>query len=229
MARDSYFLSCIMNHSILCLQKGKKNLNVWPSILSAFNHYEAQECRKAGWVWVEPYFLLWASLVVETVKNLPAMWKTQVQSLNWEDPLKKGMATHSSILAWKIPCTEESGQLQSMGFQRAGSDWATNTHLYTFLFLPVTPHCTPGSPKEGIGKWAIGILVKFYALWPGASCLGSLTRFGHSLSRTTNVVAENPPSIAGLASCYNPIDDVLYNTNFVKDQKHSENNCYPGE
>ena len=60
--------------------------------------------------------------VVETVKNLPAMWKTQVQSLNWEDPLKKGMATHSSILAWKIPCTEESGQLQSMGFQRAGSD-----------------------------------------------------------------------------------------------------------
>ena len=71
---------------------------------------------------MEPYFLLWASLVVETVKNLPAMWKTQVQSLNWEDPLKKGMATHSSILAWKIPCTEESGQLQSMGSQRVGHD-----------------------------------------------------------------------------------------------------------
>ena len=64
---------------------------------------------------MEPYFLLWASLVVETVKNLPAMWKTQVQSLNWEDPLKKGMATHSSILAWKIPWTEEPGGLQSMG------------------------------------------------------------------------------------------------------------------
>ena len=118
---------------------------------------------------------------------------------------------------------------QSMGWQRAGSDWATNTHLYTFLFLPVTPHCTPGSPKEGRGKWAIEILVKFYALWPGASCLGSLTWFGHLPSRITNVVRENPRSIADLASCYNPIDDVSYNTSFVKDQKHSENNCYPGE
>ena len=45
----------------------------------------------------------WASLVVQMVKNLPAMWKTWVQSLGWEDPLEKGMATHSSILAWRIP------------------------------------------------------------------------------------------------------------------------------
>ena len=71
---------------------------------------------------MEPYFLLWASLVVQTVKNLPAVQKTRVQSLGREDPLQKGMATHSSILAWKIPCTEEPGQLQSMGLQRAGSD-----------------------------------------------------------------------------------------------------------
>ena len=71
---------------------------------------------------MELYFLLWASLVVQTVKNLPAVWKTRVQSLGREDPLQKGMATHSSILAWKIPCTEEPGQLQSMGLQRAGSD-----------------------------------------------------------------------------------------------------------
>jgi len=45
----------------------------------------------------------WASLVVQLVKNLPAMWETWVQSLGWEDPLKKGKATHSSILAWRIP------------------------------------------------------------------------------------------------------------------------------
>ena len=56
------------------------------------------------------------------VKNLPATQKTQVQSLGWEDPLEKGMATHSSILAWKIPWTEESGGLWSMGSQRVGHD-----------------------------------------------------------------------------------------------------------
>ena len=51
------------------------------------------------------------------VKNLPAMWKTRVRYLGWEDPLEKEMVTHSSILVWKIPWTEESGGLQSMGSQ----------------------------------------------------------------------------------------------------------------
>ena len=59
-----------------------------------------------------------ASLVAQMVKNLPAMKETRVQSLGWEDPLEKGMATHSSILAWRIPRTEEPGGLQSMGSQR---------------------------------------------------------------------------------------------------------------
>ena len=58
-----------------------------------------------------------ASLVVQTVKNLPAMQETQVQFLGWEDSLEKEMATHSSILAWEIPWTEEPGRLQSMGLQ----------------------------------------------------------------------------------------------------------------
>ena len=61
-----------------------------------------------------------ASLVAQMVKNLPAMQETQVQSLGWENPLEKGMATHSSILAWRIPWTEEPGGLQSMGSQRVG-------------------------------------------------------------------------------------------------------------
>ena len=52
------------------------------------------------------------------VKKLPAMQKTQVQSLGWEDPLEEGMATHSSILAWRIPWTEEPGGLQSIGLQK---------------------------------------------------------------------------------------------------------------
>ena len=60
--------------------------------------------------------------MAQLVKNLPAMQETQVQPLGREDPLDKGMATHCSILAWRIPWTEESGGLQSMGFQRLGHD-----------------------------------------------------------------------------------------------------------
>ena len=62
------------------------------------------------------------SLVAQMVKSLPAVQETQVQSLGEEEPLKKEMATHSSILAWKIPWTEEPGRLQSMGSQRVGHD-----------------------------------------------------------------------------------------------------------
>ena len=61
--------------------------------------------------------LLGASLVAQSVKNLPAVQETWVQSLGWEDPLEKEMATHSSILAWKISWTEEPGGLQSLGSQ----------------------------------------------------------------------------------------------------------------
>ena len=69
-----------------------------------------------------------ASLVAQTVKNLPAVRETRVRMLGWENPLEKGMATHSSILAWRIPGTEEPGGLQSMGSQRVGHDWAAISH-----------------------------------------------------------------------------------------------------
>ena len=62
----------------------------------------------------------WASLVAQLVKNLPAMWETWVWSLHWEDPLEKGMAMHSSILAWTIPLT-----IQSMGSQWVRHNWVT--------------------------------------------------------------------------------------------------------
>ena len=64
----------------------------------------------------------WASLVAQTVKNLPAMLEIQVQSLGWEDPLEEEMATHSNILAWRIQWTEELGGLQSTGSQRVRHD-----------------------------------------------------------------------------------------------------------
>ena len=60
--------------------------------------------------------------MAQRLKHLPAMQETLVQSLGQEDPLEKGMATHSSILAWRIPWTEVPGGLQSMGFQRVGHD-----------------------------------------------------------------------------------------------------------
>ena len=63
-----------------------------------------------------------ASLVAQTVMRLSAMQETWVRSLGWEDPLEKEMASHSSILAWKIPWTAEPGRLLSMGLQRVGHD-----------------------------------------------------------------------------------------------------------
>ena len=65
------------------------------------------------------HYVLWASLIAQTVKHPPTMQETQVWSLDLEDPLEKEMATHSSILAWKIPWTEETGGLQSTGSQES--------------------------------------------------------------------------------------------------------------
>ena len=101
-----------------------------------------------------------ASLVAQTVKCLPTMQETRVRSLGREVPLEKKMATHSSILAWKIPWTEESGRLQSMGSQRVGHDWATSLHftssvirvssaylrLLIFLLAILIPACDSVNP-----------------------------------------------------------------------------------
>ena len=67
----------------------------------------------------------WASLVVQLVKNLPAMWEIWVRILGWESPLEKGKTTHSSILTWRIP-----GKIWSIGLQRVRHDWVTFTSLY---------------------------------------------------------------------------------------------------
>ena len=80
---------------------------------------------------------LWgASLVTQMVKNPPAVQEIWVRSLGWEDPLEESMATHSSILAWRIPWTEEPGRLQSMGSQRAEHNWGD-------LALAHTCECWP--------------------------------------------------------------------------------------
>ena len=73
-------------------------------------------------------------MVAQTVKNLPAMQETQVQSLGREDPLEKEMGTHSRTLAWRIPWTEERGRLQSMALQRVKHNWATNFNFHIITY-----------------------------------------------------------------------------------------------
>ena len=67
----------------------------------------------------------------QMIKNLPALWETQVQFQGWEDPLEKEMKTHSSILDWETPRTEEPGSLQSLESQIVGHNWATNTFWFS--------------------------------------------------------------------------------------------------
>ena len=81
--------------------------------------------------------------------NLPAMQDSWVRSLGWEDPLKKGMAAHSSALAWRIPRREEPGRLQSMELQRVGHNWATNT--FTFIFT----HTAYYIYTDSEGRWGV--------------------------------------------------------------------------
>ena len=70
--------------------------------------------------------------MAQAIKNLPAMWETGIRFLGWEDPLEEGMATHSSIPAWRIPQTEEPDGLQSTGSQRVRPDPTTNTLTFDF-------------------------------------------------------------------------------------------------
>ena len=91
------------------------------------------------------------------------MWETQVQSLCWEDPLEKEMAAHSSILAWKIPWTEEPGRLQSMGSQRVGQDWEI---LLSLSFRVLCFHSNYEINYSTCVKYIIGRLIRTaFSLW----------------------------------------------------------------
>ena len=81
--------------------------------------------------------------MAHTVKNPPAMWETWVPSLAWEDPLEKGMATHFSVLAWRIPWTEEPGRPQSTGSQRVGHDRETKHSTAHIAFRPLDSATLP--------------------------------------------------------------------------------------
>ena len=113
------------NHqSVLCFQE----LDFFRFHISVRSYSSRCPLNNNGW------YLLEASLVAQMVKNLPAMQETQVGSLSREDPLEKGMASHSSILAWRIPWREELGRLQSMGLHRVGHDWLSNIYWALSIF-----------------------------------------------------------------------------------------------
>ena len=96
----------------------------WVAIYNWYQHYVSN-------FKILYYQVRGASLVAQTVKNLPAMQETCVLSLDWEDPLEKKMANHSSILAWRIPWKEEPDGLQSVGLHRVRHNWTT----YTFTVM----------------------------------------------------------------------------------------------
>ena len=94
----------------------------------------------------------------QRVKNPPAVLETQVWSLGWEDPLDKGIATHSGILAWIIPWTEKPGRLQSMRLQRVGHDWAANSQCLSALVcktavIIIVLVSLGGCENEGANTW----------------------------------------------------------------------------
>ena len=101
---------------------------------------------------------LHSNIMAQTVKNSPAMQETWVWSLGGEDPPEEGMATHSSILAWRILWTEEPGKLQSMGLQRVAHNWATK-HTLLVSVSPITLHVS---------------CLCLYVSWSLVSCWGVL-------------------------------------------------------
>ena len=107
--------------------------------------------------------IYWAFLMAQTVKNQPAMQETRVWSLGQEDLLEKGIAIHSSILAWRIPWTEEPGALQSMRSQRVGHDRATKHIIWGGVIMQQNAGGGTWSRSGNLGR----VPERFWGLWKG--------------------------------------------------------------
>ena len=116
---------------------------------SEYTNYIYNWCRYI--IYIHIYPSIWVSLVAQMVKNPPALQETWLWSVAWEDPLEEGMATHSSILTWRMPWTEEPGGLQSMGSQRVRHGWVTK-HIYPYTHTHTHTHIRVMSPSIHIRK-----------------------------------------------------------------------------
>ena len=125
--RDWTHISCIGRQILYCWATREAFSSTAEAYIGAGTMVNSLSSSAQNWVQVHQQ----ASLVAQTAKLLPIMQETWVRSLGREDPLEKEMATHSSILAWKIPWTNEHGRLQSVRLQRAGHEWTTSLSLHT--------------------------------------------------------------------------------------------------
>ena len=125
------------------------------------------------------------SLVVQVVKNPPALPETWARSLGWEDPLEKGMATLSSILAWRIPRTEDPGGLLSMGSQRGRHDWMTNSFTDSLIKYILNNN----DLKVKITLWSMGCRIDVLASMKTTLTLKiSISLEPNALSMNSNIL-----------------------------------------
>ena len=151
--------------SCLCILEFK------PLSVESFCKYFLPFCKLSFHI---VYGFIWTSVVAQMVKNLPAMHETQIQSLGQEDPLKKGIATYSSVLAWKILWRQEPSGLQPMGSQRVRHDWITLS-LSWFPLLCKSLHVLPGPAclflLLFLLPWEIDLRKHCFDLCQGIFCL----------------------------------------------------------
>ena len=160
-----FLVGKLRSHKLSMEAKKKKQkaiIRISPSNPTTYTCHSKREQYSLRIKFWHAYFK--TSLVAQRIKCLPAMQETWVRSLGRKDPLEKEMATHSSILAWRIPLTEEPGGLQSMGSQRVGHDWATSyTHAYfkailllcSFLIILFSCHWNTPGLKIGLYRKVI--------------------------------------------------------------------------
>ena len=125
---------------------GNVNYPVWVIMVCQRIRLQCRRMQFDSWVGKIPWRrdrlptpISWASLVTQMIKNPLAMWETQVQSLGQEDTLEEDMATHSSILAWRIPWTKEPGGLQSWGRKESDTTEQLRTHSHYYISISSYP------------------------------------------------------------------------------------------
>ena len=124
------------------------------------------------------------------------MWETLVQPLGREDPLEEGMATHSSILAWRTPWTEEPGQLQSIRSQRVRDNWVSmHTHTHTKVSVPTGNRCGKWIRGTHVCCWACFIL-SCWCEWTATSLFLQPFPMGHSAETTVSTILQGTQRVS---------------------------------
>ena len=150
------------------------------------------------------------------------MQESRVRSLGWEDPLEKGMATHSSILAWRIPWTEKPSRLQSIGLQRVGQDWRRSCPQTCLLLILPPPDGEMESPSQtSCTTVPAGVLFCFFSHWGFLkdTCGSSKTPYGLSLEPELISLKElTPGQPQAPEKQFQPIHDCIIGTDGVQGQ-----------